>query len=368
MKLWDYLCKFYNLNIICKFIKKIIMIQIKSTMTVEELVSQLNSQYSIKTPKGNIAGGNRKLRSMTTKDISKGFEFKLDLLNDNFIQEFKKKTGITIESIIDYTKDNDIIPENKGEIMVCMSYTFENEKSNYLGCEITIGALDNNDVNTLIDTLKEDNVFDSELYNNWMDYDSVYHNQGVIIPHQEEDYVDLYYFNDCEGLSTDNWEFDQEFADSDKGINLVDIPEKGVFVITVRNEDVYWIAKGMRDESKTKCKVQVFVDKFEPLTDIWSGLGIVTETKINGKSLERDFDLESNYARNVYQINQFIIKDGKIIAWISSSDNPGLQWETSIDELDSYSSSMMIIDKSSFDSQDEEYISQKEELIEKLKK
>lgn len=349
--------------------------KVKSTMTVSDLNGQFESDYRVLTPKGNVAGDDRKLRALTDMDISKELEFELELKADDFIEKFKEKTGITVERSIDdfwetgnvdndvdYDEDN-VIPEGKEEVTVCISY--EGGESDCLGCEITIGALDTNDVNTLMKALDEDNIFDSEIFNNWMDYDSIYHNQGVVIPCQAEDYVDIGDFKDCESLSTDNWEFDEEFADSEKGINLINIPKKGIFIITVRNEDVYWIAKGVRDESGTKSKVQVFVDKIMPLGDIWSELGVVKDTQINGESLERDIDLETDYYSNIYQINQFIVKDEKIIAWFSSSDDPGMQWETSLDELDR--SSVMYIDVDSFDPEDDEYLEQKEELLNKLR-
>ena len=141
----------------------------------------------------------------------------------------------------------------KEEIIIRMSAEYGSISC--IGAEVTIGKLEQKSVDELIQSLEINDIFEGETFSNSHEYCEIYHNQGIIIPEHTGEYSVSSDISDLEEKSTDNWEFDEEWFDdeieNEKSIKIIDFPNngtdesilggpgKGIYLITVRLEDVY---------------------------------------------------------------------------------------------------------------------------------
>ena len=197
-----------------------------------------------------------------------------------------------------------------------------------LGGEVVCGKISQKNIDNLINNLENNSIYDSDICGNWSDYDDIYHNQGVFLP-LNDGFPATGVFKDYNEESTDNWEHDVfnhnsylDLSDDeyDKIISRVkplDIPKKGTYILSIRQEDVYTYYMGEREKSDKKSKASLYYSDLSEYSNI--DFAILDDVKLDGVSLERDIEAEDiDYEwSDVYALSQHIIKDGEVIAWIT---------------------------------------------------
>jgi hypothetical protein len=226
----------------------------------------------------------------------------------------------------------------KEKIIVARNSEPENSPSQYLGVEVSIGSLTNNELIKLKDQHKSNTFFkkregmwgDSYIGSSWltelMERNEFYNKTGLIF------YEDLDEANDEEILgptSTDNWVFACDWWDWTQEKNLlptdVNIPQDGIVVVNIRTQDFYFKAKGElsidnkksnADEGiENKFIVQAGIDKI--FIEGFCYFNILHSVFVNGEELNN----EDSYEDSIYYSSHLIFKDGNIIAWLGSNNN-----------------------------------------------
>jgi hypothetical protein len=314
-----------------------ISVEIKSTMTVKELKDQLQNKYDILTPKGNIAGEDRKLRALTDMDISKGMVVKIKA-SENLIDVIHKMTGIQI--VLTESGENFKLNSQEEVINVALSKDASNEyNTTSIGCEITIGRLKDTDIEEIISLIKEDRYFDfdSRFIANWSEFKDLYHSKGLLITNAKGRISDE--LSTIEEHSTENWDLDLMHIESGNGLNTVNLPAIGTYFMTVRNEDFALIGNIKLPKQDKRFKVKLYYDYFEKLSIYnsvnFTDMAIINSIKIGENSLEIDHKLYHEIGFTFpYDINQFIIHNGKIVAWFNElfDGYPKMQWQNGFEQ------------------------------------
>ena len=312
-------------------------IEVKSTMTVKEFKQQLEDKYEVLTPKGNVAGDERKLRAMTEMDISKGKVLYFEA-NESLSEFIYKNTGVKVVLIKDIKDSN----TNSNDLVVKVAISrdaSEEYDTTGIGCEIVIGRLSKDDIQEIINLVKEDRYFDwdSRFISEWREFSEFYHEKGLLLTDAKEYIIDE--LNILEKHSTENWEFDAEHIENGFGLNKINLPSEGTFLISIRNEDFALIGNVALPKNDSKFKVKLYYDYIEQLSTYdsvkFTSMGIVRTMQIGDKNLEIDTELPQEIGDTFpYDINQFIIHNGKILAWFNDSfnDHPKLQWYIGYEE------------------------------------
>ena len=138
-------------------------------------------------------------------------------------------------------------PNQKDEKVIVARH-FDNSRSGVekQGLEITIGKLTDVKLNELKHLLENANLFNqgtdfwgkplvrSNFLDDTININEYFHGHGMLF------YGDLYDgVEDREGHSTENWDFSDEI-NNDK----ISTPDKGLFIINFRFEDLYFYAEG----------------------------------------------------------------------------------------------------------------------------
>jgi hypothetical protein len=312
---------------------EILIIKIKSTDTVKDFKKQLQNKFEVLTPKGNIAGDERKLRAMTDIDISKGISINVKY-SDNIQNLIKNYTGINIISTEKI--ENTGLNFNNEVINIAISRDASIEYSTTgIGCEVAIGKITNEHIKEIIKLVEEDRYFDfdNNFLSDWLSFSDFYHKKGTLIIESNSKINNE--LNIISKLSTKNWELDINHIDKKDGLNFINIPNEGTFIISIRNEDFILIGNTILPKSESIYKVKLYYDTFKQLWEYkankFSTMGIVHSMKIGDKDILFDYtDISNKMDYSFpYDVNQFIVHNGKLIAWFSElfNDNPKLQWK-----------------------------------------
>lgn len=314
-----------------------IRIEVKSTMTVKELKAQLDNKYEVLTSKGNIAGDDRKLRALTDMDISK-----IKILNveadENIIDVIHKMTGIEI--VLTDNAENFNSNNQDDVINVALSKDASDDyNTTGIGCEISIGQLTDADIEEIITLIIEDRYFDfdSRFIAEWSEFKDLYHAKGLLITDVKGQISDE--LSTIQDHSTKNWDLDLKHIASDDGLNIVKVPTDGTYLMTVRNEDFALIGNIKLPKQETRFNVKLYYDYFEQLSTYnslkFTDMAIIHSMKIKENYLELDHELYHEIGLTFpYDINQFVIHNGKIVAWLNELfDNfPKLQWQNGYEQ------------------------------------
>jgi hypothetical protein len=174
------------------------------------------------------------------------------------------------------------------------------------GMEIAVGTLTKENLEEIARLVEEGMYLVSDYLSSWYQFDNVYHENGVFL-----DGSDVEDLDDKNSLSTSNFELGEVV------FNDITLDNKSAFLCTFRNETIYNVSKGMvkaRSKKKVDCEVSTF-GFLETLADV--SAAILKSTSVNGKMLERD-SAEEEDSGEIYDTNQFLIKNGKIVFYASN--------------------------------------------------
>jgi hypothetical protein len=233
------------------------------------------------------------------------------------------------------------------EISVAYNSQPEGSPTEYLGAEISIGYLPAEKINQLKSQLESNTLFEemqgfwggkfegSPLLQDFMDIHDIYHKNGLVY------YEDICECNDTNEYSTANWyRLSDEYFDNAtdtwvtdpdfKGSEMVQIPEDGIIILSVRAMDLYFRANGVLPKSlKTNrniegvsaFKVRLGIDSFYGLfADFdFSGFNLLHAASVGGIELVRDEDSEVE-SGNIYYSTHFIFKSGVLLGWLATNN------------------------------------------------
>ena len=228
----------------------------------------------------------------------------------------------------------------KEEILIARNSEPEGSPSQYLGVEVSIGLLPKEQLDKLKDQHKNDAFFeemegmwgDSYMGSSWltdsMDNNEFYHKSGLIY------YEDLYETKDEEILgptSTNNWVFAEDWGWDEVPYlapEYIKIPQEGIVVLNIRTQDFYFKAKGEFpiDQKKSnadegienKFIVKAGIDNINLIDYGFCYFNILHSVFVNGEELNND----DSYQDSIYYSSHLIYKDGKVIGWLASNNNP----------------------------------------------
>ena len=235
------------------------------------------------------------------------------------------------------------------KITVASNYDGSSEGGiQHQGVEVSIGHLSSDKSEHLKSLLQNDNLFEertfssnthqgSDFLTELMDVNENYHKQGMIT--YEEDLEE-----DIEDLSTDNWCFADYFElVNEKAIKVVfegqedlgwtggtilKIPKKGITVVSIRSESLYFYAGGilpvdkksvLEDYSDPKFEVQPGVDTIFPGSG-FCDFDILHSVFVDGEELGRNFE-EEDFGGGVLYSSHLLFKDGIVVAWLATNNN-----------------------------------------------
>ena len=232
-------------------------------------------------------------KTMVSKDVSeKKAKSVIKRKNKSEVGSDKKKK---------VSKKVDDIPEEL--VFACNSSTTLSECH---GMEIAIGTLSKDNLEEIAMLVEEGMYLDSDYFSSWYQFDNVFHENGVFL-----DGVDVEDLDDRNSLSTTNFEIGEVL------FNDVKLENKSTYMCTFRNETIYNVSKGMvsgKGKKKVDCEVSTF-GFLEKLADVT--VSILKSASVNGELLERDSADEED-SGEIYDTNQFLIKDGKIVFYASN--------------------------------------------------
>ena len=118
------------------------------------------------------------------------------------------------------------------------------------------------------------------------------------------------------------------------------LDKKSVYLCTFRNETTYHVSKGMFEgigKLKVDCEVSTF-SFLEKLVDV--NVSILKSLSVNGEQLER-FLAEEEDSGEIYNVYQFLIKNGKVVCYVSNGEGQAPFWiADSILELNEFTDKM----------------------------
>jgi len=233
------------------------------------------------------------------------------------------------------------------EIIVAYNSRPEGSPTEYLGAEISIGYLPVEKINQLKSQLESNTLFEemqgfwgdnfegSSLLQDFMDIHDIYHKNGLIY------YEDICECTDTNEYSTANWyRISDEYFDTntDSWVKdphycdpaMMQIPEDGIIVLSLRTMDLYFKAKGVLPstlkndrniEGSSAFKAGLGIDSFHGLfADFdFSGFNLLHSASVGGIELVRDEDSEAE-AGNIYYSTHFIFKSGVLIGWLATNN------------------------------------------------
>ena len=236
-------------------------------------------------------------------------------------------------------------------IVIARNYDGSSEGGiQHQGVEVSIGHLSSDKSEHLKSLLQNDNLFEertfssnthqgSDFLTELMDVNENYHKQGMITYEEELE-------EDIEDLSTDNWCFADYFElVNEKAIKVVfegqedlgwtggtilKIPKKGITVVSIRSESLYFYAEGALPVDRKKIIPNISdIPKFEVqpgIDTIWPGSGfcdfnILHSVFVDGEDLGRNFQKEEGEGK-LYYSTHLLFKDGIVVAWLATNNNP----------------------------------------------
>ena len=262
----------------------------------------------------------------------------------------------------------------KEKIIVARNYdssSYHDGGIQHHGVEVSIGRLTSDKSELLKSELQNDSLFEERIFNfntyqgsdfltELMDVNENYHKQGMITYESE-------LCDDLEGFSTDNWSFGDDEARNDKATkvvfdwkedeewswgNILKIPKEGFSVVSVRSESLYFYAEGADLSNKKKIIPDISdIPKFviQPGIDTilfgsdFGDFNILHSVFIDGEELGRNFEKEER-SGEIFYSTHLLLKDGIIIAWLATNNNPhffpfgdaGEEWFSSLPCISPY--------------------------------
>jgi hypothetical protein len=239
---------------------------------------------------------------------------------------------------------------------------------NSIGCEIAIRELSTEDITSIVDLMERNEYFDSIYFSEWFESNSVYHKTGLLVMNSLDNI-----FNEIEigEDSSDNWEINKKHIEAGLGLSKIQLPNNCNYLISIRNQEFFAYGKIEMPKIKTNYKLDLYYDTFEPLHKFngkkFSEMAIIHSVKINEQNIDFDFDkIYENGGLN-FEINQFIVYNGNIIAWFNGdpgndNESPKFQWEIGVNEKLPYISNYLFNQEKSL------YEKNKSSIISELKK
>tara|TARA_X000000950_G_scaffold116850_2_gene146575 strand:+ start:11016 stop:11867 length:852 start_codon:yes stop_codon:yes gene_type:complete len=224
------------------------------------------------------------------------------------------------------------------------------------GIEVSIGRLTVDKSEILKSLLQNENLFEERKFNfntfqgsdflsELMNVNENYHKQGMITYEGELFRFSNSDWGDAEKFSTNNWLFGNYEARNDKAAmvvfnwkedeqweegNILKIPREGLSVVSVRSENLYFYAEGSASPKKKKIiqdisDVPVF-DIQPGIDTIWfgsdfGGFNILHSVFVDGEELSRNSEKEE-YGGEIYSSTHLLLKDGIVVAWLATNNNP----------------------------------------------
>lgn len=189
-------------------------------------------------------------------------------------------------------------------VFACNSSTFLCECH---GMEIAIGTLTFANLDEIAMLIRERIYLESNYFQSWFQFDDTYHENGVFL-----DGSDVEDLEDKDGLSTSNFKLGEVI------FNDLVLDDNLTYLCTFRNETIYNVSKGLVKGSGKKivdCEVTTF-GFLETATGV--SVAILNSSSVKGAQLPRNSADEED-SGEIYDIHQFLIKNGKIVFFASSS-------------------------------------------------
>ena len=220
-------------------------------------------------------------------------------------------------------------PNQKDEKVIVARH-FDNSRVEKQGLEITIGKLTDGKLNELKHLLENANLFNqgtdfwgkplvtSNFLDDTININEYFHGHGMLTLEDLFDGVE-----DREGHSTDNWDF------SDINTDIISIPDKGLFIINFRFEDLYFYAEGNfpKNNNISENNFQVLGSTSRVTLTCKKNdfnfpffVEILESVSINGKKLVRN-ELKEEAGGLIYYSTQIIYKDGHIVGWLGTNND-----------------------------------------------
>lgn len=182
------------------------------------------------------------------------------------------------------------------------------------GMEICIGNLSLKEYDEVQFLLQSGDYFLSKYYESFSDFSEYYHANGVFV------YDDLYSLIDLENNSEGDFEF---LEDDESEFKNVNIPSKGIYLCTFRNESLIFCGRGVYP---SKVKLKAVVDEFRTIKQISKvGVRILVNVLNEGMPLDRN-SLEEEATGEIFDTIQMVIKDNRLVNIMSSSTEGDLQF------------------------------------------
>ncbi len=250
-------------------------------------------------------------------------------------------------------------------IIVALHSQPPSSPSEYLGAEVTMGTLTEENISDLIQLITNDNLFEnlstdeedphlwSQFLCDWLGIDNLYHRSGLIYYDNLKDEA-----SDKYSHSTDNWVFgvdDYNLSSYyDWGLcvilkspiwnSVLKIYSKGIVKLSFEIKDLYFFAEGdftedhkgicyvsNLSENDTKSKftyteqfgfnIRKGIDSFHPLMNNlgFCGFNLLHSVYVHGRELTRVREFEEN--NQIHGDAHLLFKNGKLIAWLSNNNH-----------------------------------------------
>ncbi len=238
---------------------------------------------------------------------------------------------------------------------------------NSIGCEIVIRELSSEDITFIVDAIDKNEYFDSKYFSEWYE-GSLYHKIGVLVLNALDNILNEIEIGED---STNNWEINKNHIDAGLGLSKIQLPNNSHYLISIRNQEFFAYGKIEMPKIKENYKLDLYYDTFEPLHKFngkkFTEMAIIHSVKINEQNIDFDFDkIYENGGLN-FEINQFIVYNGNIIAWLNGdpgndNESPKFQWQSGINEKLPYISNYLFHQENSL------FEKNKSSIIRELKK